>query len=203
MAPNVPPISSELAKALSNGTTARILMELRTGPLSPKECWTRMGGDFATVYRGFKRLEGWGLAEVVETKTGGERRGGVEHIYAGTTQAWVKTADWQLMPLFQRSELSGNVLSSYFMRVAEALEAGTFDAETDRHLSWDTVTLDRQAWEELGAALDSVLDSLSRLASESRERLDRDGGEEILTTVGLSEFRSPDRDELKTAQRRR
>lgn len=185
-------ISKELAAALSNPTTSRILMELSAGPLSTKQCWEKMGGDFATVYRAMKRLEGWGLVRLLETKTGGSRRGGTEHIYESTERAWVRTPEWEDLSPMIRSDLSRNILDSYMVRVREAVEAGTFGSEPDGHLSWDTVTLDRQAWLELSETLDGVLESLARLEAESKERLEAaGGGEEIPTTVGLSEFRSP------------
>jgi DNA-binding transcriptional ArsR family regulator len=184
-------ISKELAAALSNPTTSRILMELSAGPLSTKQCWEKMGGDFATVYRAMKRLEGWGLVRLRETKTGGSRRGGTEHIYESTERAWVRTPEWEDLSPMIRSDLSRNILDSYMVRVREAVEAGTFGSEPDGHLSWDTVTLDRQAWLELSETLDGVLESLARLEAESKERLGATGGEEIPTTVALSEFRSP------------
>jgi DNA-binding transcriptional ArsR family regulator len=196
MSAELPSISQDLARALSNPTTSRILIELAVRPMSPTQYVEEVGGGLSTIYRAFKRLEAWGFVELVGTKTGGARRGGTEHIYRRTGRTRIDTPDWELLPLLARSDFSGTILSSYYSRVAEALEAGTFDAEPDRHLSFDMVTLDRQAWTELAVTLDSVLDSLKRLEAESKERLAVDGGEEMLTTVGLSEFRSPTRDEL-------
>jgi DNA-binding transcriptional ArsR family regulator len=200
MGADLPTISQELAKALSNPTTSRILIELAVRPMSPSQYVEEVGGGLPTIYRAFKRLEGWGFVELVGTKTGGARRGGTEHIYRRTGRTRIDTPDWELLPLLARSDFSGTILSSYFARVTEALAAGTFDAERDRHLSFDMVTLDRQAWLEVGEKLDALLDSLKRFESESKQRLADGEGEEILTTVGLAQFRSPDRDQLAAAR---
>jgi hypothetical protein len=50
--------------------------------------------------------------------------------------------------------------------------------------------VDRQAWIEIGEALDEVLAWLPELENESLERVD-DAKDLIATTIGLSAFRSP------------
>lgn len=189
-------ISAKLAKALANPMRARIMTELSVRTLSPSQFQAIAGGDLANIARYFRQLEEWDYVEVVETRRGGRRRGGVEHIYRRIQPNLIKTEEWEVLPVFLREDISANMLASYLARIDEAIEAGTFDAETDRHLSWDTPTLDRQAWEELSARLDEVLDWLPELARESAERMQESGAEPIPTTVGLAAFRSPTGSEL-------
>lgn len=193
-------ISAKLAKALANPMRARIMTELSVRPLSPSQFQAISGGNLGNIARYFRQLEEWDYAEVIETRRGGRRRGGVEHIYRRTQANLIETEEWELLPSFLREDISANMLASYFARVNEAVEAGTFDAETDRHLSWDKPTLDRQAWEELSARLDEVLDSLPDLARESAQRMKESGEEPIPTTVGLAAFRSPTGSELRKAR---
>jgi len=75
--------------------------------------------------------------------------------------------------------------------VSEAFEAGTFDEEIDRHLSWDNVALDRQAWVQLGERLDEILAWLTELELDTGLRISKTDRERIPTVVGLSSFRSP------------
>lgn len=196
-------ISAKLAKALANPVRARIMMELSVRPLSPSQFQAIAGGDLGNIARYFRQLEEWDYVEVIEHRRGGHRRGGVEHIYRRTRTNLLRTEDWKQLPGFLREDISANVLASYFARVSEAIEAGTFDAETDRHLSWDKPTLDRQAWGELIERLDELLDRLPELARESAERMRESGEEPIPTTVGLAAFRSPTGSELDRARRRR
>lgn len=195
-------ISAKLAKALANPMRAKIMTELCVRPLSPSQFQAIAGGNLGNIARYFRQLEDWGFVEVIETRRGGHRRGGVEHIYRRIQPILIKTEEWEVLPTFLREDVSANVLASYFARVNEAIEAGTFDAETDRHLSWDKPTLDRRAWDELSARLDEVLSWLPELARESAERMNESGEDPIPTTVGLAAFRSPTGSELDRARRR-
>lgn len=196
-------ISAKLAKALANPVRGRIMMELSVRPLSPSQFQAIAGGNLGNIARYFRQLDEWDYVEVVETRRGGHRRGGVEHIYRRTQPTLVTTEAWERLPTFVREDISTNMVVSYLARLAEAIEAGTFDAETDRHFSWDKPTLDRQAWGELNARLDEVLDWLPELARESAERMQDSGEEPIPTTVGLAAFRSPTGSELDQARRGR
>lgn len=193
-------ISAKLAKALANPMRAKIMTELSVRPLSPSQFQAIAGGDLGNIARYFRQLEEWKFVEVIETRRGGHRRGGVEHIYRRIQSNLIKTEEWEILPTFVREDISANMLASYFARVNEAVETGTFDAETDRHFSWDKPTLDRQAWEELNERLDEVLDWLPQLAGESAERMKESGEEPIPTTVGLAAFRSPTGSELDEAR---
>jgi hypothetical protein len=71
------------------------------------------------------------------------------------------------------------------------MDAGTFDQELNRHLSWDGVALDRRAWNQLGSRLDALLSRLPQLEVASASRLKATKGEEIPTIIGLTAFQSP------------
>jgi DNA-binding transcriptional ArsR family regulator len=193
-------ISAKLAKALANPMRARIMTELCVRPLSPSQFQATAGGNLGNISRYFRQLEEWGYIEVIEERRGGHRRGGIEHIYRRIQPILIETEEWAILPTFLREDVSANVLASYLARINEAIEAGTFDSETDRHLSWDKPTLDRQAFEELSARLDEVLNWLPELARESAERMNESGEEGIPTTVGFTAFRSPTGSELERAR---
>jgi hypothetical protein len=183
-------ISPKVAKALSNPHRSRILMELRVRPMSPSQYVKEIGGSLPWISCCFRELAALGLIELVEEQKGG-RRAGVEKVYRSLEPAHIDTKTWEKMPLFIREEFTGSIFSSYIARVTEAIAAGTFDAEDDRHFSWDAVSLDRIAWEQLIAQLDKRLYGLPRLEKEADERMKRSGEEPIPTLVGLAAFRSP------------
>lgn len=185
-------ISAKMARALADPWRFRILIEVTVRPLSPSRFVDEVGGELTHISRCFRQLADWGYLEVVEERPGRRRGASIEHVYRAIQRAYFDTATWKSVPLSGRDAVSRSILSSYQQRIREAVEAGTFDSELDRHLSWDTVALDREAWEELGERLDSVLESLATLELEATERLAAAEGEQMSTTVGLTAFRSPD-----------
>jgi DNA-binding transcriptional regulator GbsR (MarR family) len=184
-------ISPKMARALSNRWRSRILMELNARPLSPSQFVEEIGGSMTHVSRCFRQLAEWGYAEVIEERKGGRHGGGVERVYRNTQRAYFDTATWETLPRFLRNEVSNSFLASYLARITEALEADTFDAENDRHLSWTPAVLDRTAWSELVSRLDEILDWLPKLEAEATERMKVTAEEPISTTIGLAAFRSP------------
>jgi hypothetical protein len=183
-------LGPKFAKALSNRWRCRILMEVSVRPLSPSQFVEEIGGSMTHVSRCFRDLAGWGYLEVFEERNGGRRGGGVERIYRSTRRPYFDSDTWGALPLIIREEMSEWFLRTYFDRVSESIQAGTFDADLDRHLSWKPLVIDRQAWGEIGLRLDEVLNWLPELERESRERVP-EFEELIPTTVGLAAFRSP------------
>lgn len=181
-----------MARALADPWRFRILIEVTVRPLSPSRFVEEVGGELTHVSRCFRQLADWGYLEVVEERPGRRRGAAIEHVYRAIQRAYFDTPTWESVPLSGRNAVSKSVLDSYHQRIREAIEGGTFDLEPDRHLSWDTVALDRQAWKQLGEDLDAILDSLTQFELEATRRLAADSGEQMPTTVGLTAFRSPD-----------
>lgn len=183
-------IGPKLAKALSNHWRCKIIAEVGLRPLSPSQFVEEFGGSMTNISRCFRELARWGFLEVFEERKGGRRGGGVERIYRGTWRAYFDAPSWEALPLIVRSEISTYFLDTFFERVNEAISAGTFDADLDRHLSWKPVRVDRAAWNAIGRSLDEVLAWIPELENESLQRVD-DVEELTATTIGLSAFRSP------------
>jgi DNA-binding transcriptional regulator GbsR (MarR family) len=181
-----------MARALADPWRFRILIEVTVRPLSPSRFVEDVGGELTHISRCFRQLADWGYLEVVEERPGRRRGASIEHVYRAIQRAYFDTPTWKNVPLSGRNAVSRSILGSYQQRIREAVETGTFDRELDRHLSWDTIALDRVAWEQLGEDLDAVLDSLSDLELEATKRLAAGDGEQMPTTVGLTAFRSPD-----------
>lgn len=182
-------IDPKLSKALSNRWRCRILAELSVRAMSPSQFVEEIGGSMTHISRCFRELAGWGFITVIEERNGG-RRGGVERIYRSTRRPYFDGPSWQALPQVVRDEISRSFLANYFGRVADAIKAGTFDADTDRHLSWKPVVIDREAWTTIGRSLDEILTLLPDLERRSLERTEN--VEDLIpTTVGLAAFRSP------------
>jgi hypothetical protein len=186
-------MSPETAKALADPWRNRILAEVHLRPMSPKQFTDEVGGpDLATIARYFRQLKRWGFLEIAEELRGGRRRGTVEKVYRAIRRIHFNTNTWEDLPYSLRVECSASMLDGLMLRINEAMEADTFDAEADRHLSWKSALLDRQAWNECVRRLDEALERLNQLERDSAKRLDASSGsEEIPATVALLAFRSP------------
>jgi hypothetical protein len=184
-------VSPTLVKVLTSRWRAKIWSELSKRPMSPSQFVREFGGERSHIARRFRELAEWELIELVETRRGGRRRGGVEHVYRTVQRARIDNETASRLPLPMREEISANVLTDYVGRIAEAVEAGTFDAEVDRHLSYDAVALDRQAWTELTDELDRAIDSVPTIVVAAAQRMASSGEEPIPATIGMAAFRSP------------
>ncbi len=193
--PGLPPflISAQMAKALANPWRNRILIELHLRPMSPRRFADEFGGpELTTTARYFRQLKKWGFLEVAEELRGGHRRGAVEKVYRAIRRAHFDTAIWEGLPDHLRNECSGAVLDGLILRITQAVEAETFDTETDRHLAWKAICLDRQAWRELTTRLDEILAWVNKLEVESADRIAETRAEPIPATVALMAFRAPE-----------
>jgi DNA-binding transcriptional ArsR family regulator len=184
-------ISAKMARALADDWRVRILAELSVRPMSPSQFAEEVGGELTRISRSFRQLADWGYIEIVEERPGRRRGAAIEHVYRGVQRAHFDSASWEGVPRSGRDVVSQAAVDSYLARLSEAVKAATFDAEIDRHLSWDGIALDRKAWLQLGQQLDDVLDWLPHLAVAAAERLEGTDGESIPTIAGLSAFRSP------------
>lgn len=143
----------------------------------------------SNIARCFQELLDWGYIELIEERNGGRRGGGVERVYRSTCRAYFDTPTWKKLPQPLREEISQFFLDSYLAQVSEAIEAGTFDAELDRHLSWKPLQLDRFAWTQIGESLDEILGWLPYLEAESIKRTGN-ANQLIPAVVSLACFRA-------------
>lgn len=188
---NANPPGVDLATAIGNPWRFRILYATSLGDLSPSAFVRDYGGEISNIARHFRKLASWGYIEVVERKSGGPRRGGVEHVYRSVRRAHLDTPSSELLPAILREDISHTILSSFIDRAVNATESGTLDADIDRHLSWMSLTLNKECFGELSQWLDEILAKLPGLQGKAEEQLKDSGEEPIAATVGLFSFRSP------------
>jgi DNA-binding transcriptional ArsR family regulator len=178
----------KLVKALSHPTRVRILGVLSHRDVSPAEFARESGEVVTNVAYHFRELAKYGFAEVVETRP---VRGSMEHIYCGTRRAQFGDDDWRQMPKPLQRVITGTVFHDMVGRMAEAIEAGTFDARDDSHMTWSPLVVDEEGWTDLMSILDTAFEQIAEVATQAGERLARHGGERIPATVALAGFESP------------
>jgi hypothetical protein len=136
----------------------------------------------------FRVLRHAGALQVVEQNM---RRGSTEMVCRANVRALLTDAEWATLPDNERSPISQAVLQALVARAESAVHHDTFDSRVDRHLSWRAMEVDEQGWSEMTALLNGVLETVSEIHRESKDRLGTSGEQPIRTTWGQLHFESP------------
>lgn len=186
------PLTVRIAKVFADPLRMKVLAELNNRVMSPKQFFDEFGGGTLTrVWRQFRTLEEYDWVEQVSKKSGGKRRGAVEHFYRATGPAVFDNATWSDIPDSMKEMVSWRIFETLTDQVKEAMEGGTIDARDDRHFTWTPLRLDQQGWDSVIAKVDSLFESLFEEQEEARIRLAESGEEPIPMTVALAAFESP------------
>jgi DNA-binding transcriptional ArsR family regulator len=186
------PSLRRLSVAFADPLRLKIITELYLREMSPTEFFDAFGGgSVPRVNRHFKTLAKHGWLTLVGTKTGGRRRGAQENFYRATELAVVDLEAWATLPESVRLAFTGRTYKQFAERAKDAISADTFDARSDRHLTWTPLALDRHGWDRIIRALDAIFEALLEEQARAGLRIAKSGEKPILTTVGLAGFESP------------
>lgn len=188
MTENSQSVEQLVAKAFAHPLRIQILIILNERAASPNQLSQELGRSLNLIAYHVRVLEKYGCARLVDTK---QRRGATEHFYRATRHQLLSDSEWARMPEALRPGLSAAMLKSVFADVDEAVAAGTFDADTDRHLSRTPLNLDRRGWEETVALLTETLERVLTIQATASERLAASGEDPIHSKVEILHFRSP------------
>lgn len=136
----------------------------------------------------FRQLEKYGCLEVVDWVP---RRGATEHVYRGTVRAYFTDEEWEELSQKERCLVSRTVYQGLAARTEGAMMAHTFDARTDRHLTWLAMEVDERGWTELMSTLAGTYGDIVQIRHDARDRLAGSGDKVVPVTVGMLGFESP------------
>jgi DNA-binding transcriptional ArsR family regulator len=181
-------VDPRIAKALSHPMRARILAILNERTASPNEISEMIDERLPNVSYHVRALLDLGCIELVDTA---QRRGAIEHYYQALVRPFFSDRDWKRLPKSGRQSISDSALQIIWEDVSDAIEAGTFEARTDRHLSHSPMTLDSEGWRELAKVLERALGDAEKIESRSAARLKKSGEAGIPTRLVAMQFESP------------
>lgn len=148
---------------------SRVGVVLGGSPASLEEIARKTGAPIDRVQAAIANLMGADLIVALEEKAeDGEKR----VIYHSNTDM-IEDDHWERMTLAERETASRQIANMVTAEIDQAIELGTFDARTDRHLSRLPLLLDEQGWRELMALHHQTLDASIQIQAESAERLQR------------------------------
>jgi hypothetical protein len=170
--------------ALKHPLRVRILEILNDGPRSPsqfveeglvpKEMFQSYAQALSLAAYHFRELEKEGCLEIVDSIP---RRGAIEHVYKGQANVYFTDAEFDALTPEQRSEFSRISSQGLVARMDSAMRTKTFDARTDRHLTW--------------TALAACFGEVEQIRHDAKDRLAGSGEKAIPATVGILGFESP------------
>jgi DNA-binding transcriptional ArsR family regulator len=186
--PSLDLVDPRIAKALSHPMRARILGILDERVASPNEIAEMIDERLPNVSYHVRALVDLDCIELVDTA---QRRGAIEHYYRAVVRTFFSDRDWQRLPRTGRQAISSAALQAIWKDVSEALEAGTFESRSDRHLSHNDVVLDQEGWQAVAKLLRGMIGEVEKVASASAARLERSGESGIPTTLVAMQFELP------------
>jgi DNA-binding transcriptional ArsR family regulator len=180
-------VDRRLAKALSHPLRAHVLTILNERVASPNQIANELEEPLGNVSYHVKTLAEMGCIELVNTEP---RRGAIEHFYRAVVRPFFSDKDWKRLPPSARQGISDATLQLVWEDTAEALNAGTFDRRTDRHLSRSRLVLDERGWKQVNKLLLDTMNRVAAIEAESAKRLAGDGDGGFSTKVVLMHFES-------------
>lgn len=180
-----------MAKALAHPLRVQVLAILDQRIASPNEMAKEIGVPVSKLSYHVNELKKYGCIELDSTA---QRRGATEHFYRATMRPYFNDRDWSKVPRTGRQGISSSILQMVVDDSVEALDAGTFDARTDRHMSRTPLSLDEEGWTELHDLLKVTLERSLDIQSKAAGRMERDGTKGIPSKLAMLHFESPEPD---------
>jgi DNA-binding transcriptional ArsR family regulator len=180
-------IGLRIAKAMAHPLRVRILEILSEGDSSPVEIAVEMDGDKRNLSNVNYHMGVLSDLDCVE-KVGTEPvRGTFKNFYRSRMRVLFSDLCWSTLSQQARSEISLTVLRNVVRRIADALEANTFDRKDDRHLSLQTIPVDEEGWDELRGLMATTMSAVDDIAARVAER----DTETFPASAALLSFESP------------
>jgi DNA-binding transcriptional ArsR family regulator len=181
-------LGDQVLKAISHPIRIEVLRILNTRVASPNELSRELGESLSNVSYHFKDLRRDGCIELVDTQP---RRGAVEHYYKAKVAPLHDDKSWAKLTKTTRSDITAVTLRGAFGEAVRALNAGTFDARKDRHLSWLPMEVDEQGWQELVERQTEWLEEVERIKTEAAQRLAEEGKSGQPVVAAMMGFEAP------------
>jgi DNA-binding transcriptional ArsR family regulator len=183
------PAQTQLVKGLNHPLRIECLTLLAERVASPRELAEDLNEDLSNVSYHVRVLNELGLIELVREEP---VRGAVAHFYKAAERPLHSSNDWAKLSPEVRKAISIFGWDALIKDATEAIEAGTFDARTDRHFTRTTLLLDSKGFARLSKAMDDLLEIVFEEQAASAERRQKSGEEPVRVTAATALFAMPD-----------
>jgi DNA-binding transcriptional ArsR family regulator len=181
-------LTKQVLRASSHPLRLDIQCILFNRVASPVEIAQELDEDISTVSYHVEVLESDGVIELVKTEP---RRGAVEHFYKAVTSPTHTNAAWAKLSRPTRRSITAVTLRGMIGEAFRAVLKDTFDARTDRHLSWIPMELDEEGWAELRERMAAWLEETEQIKADAAKRLAETGDRGSRFFSGIMGFETP------------
>ncbi len=184
-------LDARIARALNHPLRTEIIAILSDTCASPSEMAEMLGEDLSNVSYHTKQLLELDCIEVVGHE---KARGMMKTLYRATTKMLLDNPHWARLGKTVRIGISINALNEVTRRASNAVEAGTFDARTDRTLVTQKFDADEQAWTDSMEALRVAFERIGEIEVEAAARK-AEGAKTFRMTTSLLGYPSPTKED--------
>jgi DNA-binding transcriptional ArsR family regulator len=186
------PAHEKLVKGLSHPVRVECLTVLTKRVASPRELSEILEHDLSNISYHVRTLDELGLIELVKEES---IRGAVAHYYKAVERPLISEDEWEKLSPEVRKAIAAYGWDLLIKDATEAIERGTFDSRSDRHLSRTTLLLDSQGFERLSGLMEELLEAVLSEQAASAERMTKSGEEAIHAIAAAALFPTPSRTE--------
>jgi DNA-binding transcriptional ArsR family regulator len=161
-------VESTLGALVSHPTRVKSYVILAERVASPNEIATEIGLDVGHVSYHVRKLAELGMVELIDVRP---VRGANEHFYKAIKRPIVSDEDFAAKSPEERSSLTRYILQLHLTDVTRALEAGTFDARTNRWLVRMPLQVDEVGFTELGELHEEMYQRKLEIEAKSAGRM--------------------------------
>jgi DNA-binding transcriptional ArsR family regulator len=186
------PAHEKLVKGLSHPVRVECLTVLTKRVASPRELSEILEHDLSNISYHVRTLDELGLIELIKEES---IRGAVAHYYKAVERPLISEDEWEKLSPEVRKAIAAYGWDLLIKDATEAIERGTFDSRSDRHLSRTTLLLDSQGFERLSGLMEELLEAILSEQAASAERMTKSGEEAIHAIAAAALFPTPSRTE--------
>lgn len=180
-------VELRLAKAMAHPVRVKALELMNERPIAPVEVSDEIGVALSNVSYHFRTLVELDCIEATATE---QVRGSIKTTYKSKVRLMFDDMVWESLSQQAKSGITTTFLKALMTRTSDALDAGTFDSSKTPHISVSTVRVDWEGWDEISGMLETTLNRISEIQSESAER-GVEPDERFPATIGMLGFESP------------
>jgi len=188
----------KLVKGLSHPVRMECLTILATRVASPRELSELLKHDLSNVSYHVRTLVELGLVELVREES---VRGAVAHFYRAVERPWASGAEWEELPKDVQDALIAHSWDFLLKDVTTAVEKGTFNDRSDRHLSRTSLLLDSEGFARISGLMDQLLDAIFTEQAASAERMTKSGEKPVHAVAGTALFTMPEPEGIESPDR--
>jgi len=156
---------------------------------SPSELSETLEHDLSNISYHVRTLDELGLIELVREES---IRGAVAHFYKAVERPLISESEWEQIPPEVRKAIAAYGWDLLFKDATAAIEQGTFDSRSDRHLSRTTLLLDSEGFERLSGRMEELLEAVLSEQAAAAERMNQSGEEPIHAVAATALFPTAD-----------